>query len=187
MAFFSMTSIDECGNEDGPLASKACSAACKPAACKVVSACPAGSIIAFGSNGSMPAEAVQGLVQELKSEHSNCPCEGAAVAMKLELGRVQLLQSTGSNLRGSIPANPAAPSACEMAFFSMTSIDECGNEDGPLASKACSAACKPAACKVVSACPAGSIIAFGSNGSMPAEAVQGLVQELKSEHINCPC
>merc|ERR1711988_1493784 len=135
----------------------------------------------------MPAEAVQGLVQELKAEHSHCPCDAAALNMQLEQESMPLLEHTRSNLRGVASAKQAAPSACETAFFSMTSIDECGDENGPLASQACSDACKPVACKMVAACPAGSTIALDSNQSMPAEAVQGLVQELKAEHSHCPC
>merc|ERR1711988_1886372 len=135
----------------------------------------------------MPAEAVQGLVQELKAENSHCPCDAAALNMQLEQESMPLLEHTRSNLRGIASAKQAAPSACETAFFSMTSIDECGDENGPLASQACSDACKPVACKMVAACPAGSTIALDSNQSMPAEAVQGLVQELKAEHSHCPC
>ena len=84
----------------------------------------------------------------------------------------------------------ADPTACETAFFNLVSEDACGNENGPDASSACSATCKPLACSVVSSCTDGSSIAYADEkgpASISADEVRELVAELRSEHKSCAC
>ena len=167
---------DACGNENGPDASKACSDTCKPLACAAVAACPAGSTVRVedeSGSQTIPAEAVQSIVQELSAEHESCPCSAASPA---ELSVFSL--------------NTSEPSACEKALLDLMSADACGNENGPDASKACSDTCKPLACATVAACPAGSTVRVedeSGSQTIPAEAVQSIVQELSAEHESCPC
>ncbi|CAE8652769.1 unnamed protein product [Polarella glacialis] len=96
------------------------------------------------------------------------------------------------SLRGLASTQAAEPTACESAFFRLTSEDSCGGEDGPSADKACSPTCKPLACQFVAACkPAGSNITFedenGETQTIPADGVQDMVAVLQSEHVSCPC
>ncbi|CAE8587901.1 unnamed protein product [Polarella glacialis] len=192
-AFFRLTSEDSCGGEDGPSADKACSPTCKPLACQFVAACkPAGSNITFedenGETQTIPADGVQDMVAVLQSEHVSCPCTGEAnVPSEKNWSEPQL------PLFAAMASTQAAePTACESAFFRLTSEDSCGGEDGPSADKACSPTCKPLACQFVAACkPAGSNITFedenGETQTIPADGVQDMVAVLQSEHVSCPC
>ena len=194
-AFLDLLSEDACGNENGPDASKACSSVCKPLACAMVSACPAGSTIQVEDETgkqTIPAEGVQSFVEELSAEHTACPCSASRMGSqpnKTVVAKTSLL-AIGSSKKSLRQAEHAEPSACDKAFFDLLSEDACGNENGPDASKACSSVCKPLACAMVSACPAGSTIQVEDETgkqTIPAEGVQSFVEELSAEHIACPC
>ena len=194
-AFFDLLSEDACGNENGPDASKACSSVCKPLACAMVSACPAGSTIQVEDETgkqTIPAEGVQSFVEELSAEHTACPCTASRMGSqpnKTVVAKTSLL-AIGSSKKSLRQAEHDEPSACDKAFFDLLSEDACGNENGPDASKACSSVCKPLACAMVSACPAGSTIQVEDETgkqTIPAEGVQSFVEELSAEHTACPC
>ncbi|CAL1138242.1 unnamed protein product [Cladocopium goreaui] len=196
-AFFNLVSEDACGNENGPDASSACSATCKPLACSVVSSCTDGSSIAYADEkgpASISADEVRSIVKELESEHTNCPCS-AAKRSNLTKAFQTMRKSAKKDpvsLRGNVADRTQEPAAtaCETAFFNLVSEDACGNENGPDASSACSATCKPLACSVVSSCTDGSSIAYADEkgpASISADEVRSIVKELESEHTNCPC
>ncbi|CAE7226813.1 GN [Symbiodinium natans] len=187
-ALLELMSEDACGNENGPDPSKACTSTCKPLACGVVSACPAGSTVRVeDETGSMtiPAEDVQNIVKELSAEHTSCPCTPTrSVSQPNKTGHVQ------NAVKLAVGLSKGMPTACEKALLELMSEDACGNENGPDPSKACTSTCKPLACGVVSACPAGSTVRVeDETGSMtiPAEDVQNIVKELSAEHTSCPC
>ncbi|CAJ1380340.1 unnamed protein product [Effrenium voratum] len=196
-AFFGLVGEDSCGDENGPDATKACSAACKPLACAVVSSCAPGSTIAFSDETgpvTIAANDVQSFVQELEAEHASCPCAASKakpsnMSKALRHSRVQKQAST--SLRSGQAQGPeVSATACETAFFGLVGEDSCGDENGPDATKACSAACKPLACAVVSSCAPGSTIAFSDETgpvTIAANDVQSFVQELEAEHASCPC
>ena len=193
-AFFKLVSEDACGNENGPDAAKACSATCKPLACAVVSSCAPGSSIAYADErgpASISADEVGSIVKELESEHTSCPCSATRRSNLTNAG--QTLRKAAvktAALRGQEKMLEPAATACETAFFKLVSEDACGNENGPDAAKACSATCKPLACAVVSSCAPGSSIAYADErgpASISADEVGGIVKELESEHISCPC
>ena len=181
-ALLGLMSEDVCGNENGPDASQACSDTCKPLACAVVAACPAGSTVQVedeSGSQTIPAGAVQSIVEELSTEHTSCLCS-AASAEKVSISSLK---------KGSQRIKPES-SGCGKALLGLMSEDACGNENGPDASQACSDTCKPLACAVVAACPAGSTVQVedeSGSQTIPAGAVQSIVEELSTEHTSCPC
>eukprot|EP00435_Cladocopium_sp_Y103_P071604 s649_g37.t4 len=180
IAFFNLVSEDACGNENGPDASSACSATCKPLACSVVSSCTDGSSIAYADEkgpASISADEVRSIVKELESEHTNCPC--SATKRSNLTKAFQTMRKSAKKDPVSLRGNGAertqepAATACETAFFNLVSEDACGNENGPDASSACSATCKPLA--LVSSCTDGSSIAYADEkgpASISAEEVK---------------
>jgi len=76
-AFEDFQAQDACSTDNGPDATKACSDTCKPLGCKMIEACPVGSTLT-GEDDEGPftisAAAVQQIVSDLKSQHSQCRC-----------------------------------------------------------------------------------------------------------------
>ena len=142
-------------------ATEVCSTTCKPLRCAVVSSCIPGVPISVtdesGWSVTIAAADVNRFAHKLEAEQPSCPCTASKAKVwnltkALHHSRVQKQLST--SLRGGRAKAPdASATACETAFFGLVGEDSCGDENGPDATKACSATCKPLACAVVSSCP----------------------------------